>query len=93
MVLRPQRRESMKRLLMVLTLMCVFSATALAGEMPGVTPKSVTSDVPTAGSTFTPGEVPTATGDTYGEVADVGYGSETGSGLVMTVLLTFITFI
>lgn len=83
----------MKRLLMVLTLTCVFSATALAGEMPGVNPKSVTGDVPTIGSTFTPGDVSTVPYDTCGEMADVGSITDDGSSLVMTVLLTFITFI
>jgi hypothetical protein len=85
----------MKRLLMVITLMCLFSATALAGEMPGVTPKSVTRDVPTTGSTYTPGELPTEPSPICGETAYVGYEitDESGSSLVMTVLLTFITFI
>ena len=41
----------MKRLLITITLACVLSSTALAGEMPGVTSGSVTGDVPTVGTT------------------------------------------
>lgn len=55
----------MKRLLIAITLACVLSSTALAGEMPGVNSGSVTSDVPTVGTTTTttpppppPGEMP-----------------------------------
>ena len=55
----------MKRLLITITLACVLSSTALAGEMPGVNSGSVTGDVPTVGTTTTttspapaPGEMP-----------------------------------
>lgn len=54
----------MKRLLIAITLACVLSSTALAGEMPGVNSGSVTGDVPAVGTTTTtpppppPGEMP-----------------------------------
>lgn len=55
----------MKRLLIAFTLACVLTSTALAGEMPGVTTGSVSTDVPTLGTTTTttpppppPGEMP-----------------------------------
>ena len=55
----------MKRLLITITLVCVLSTSALAGEMPGVTSGSVSGDVPTVGTaTITtpppppPGEMP-----------------------------------
>lgn len=55
----------MKRLLIAITLACVLSSTALAGEMPGVNTGSVTDNVPTVGTTTTttpppppPGEMP-----------------------------------
>ena len=55
----------MKRLLITITLVCVLSTSALAGEMPGVTSGSVIGDVPTVGTTTTttpppppPGEMP-----------------------------------
>lgn len=52
----------MKRLLIAMTLACVLASTALAGEMPGVTPKSVSDEVPTVGPTIPPvpncGEMP-----------------------------------
>jgi hypothetical protein len=80
----------MKRLLMVVTLVGVLSAPVMAGEMPGVNPKSVTGDVPTVGSTYVPGQIPTVRA---GDMADVGSADESGSSLIMTVLLTIISFI
>lgn len=79
----------MKRLLMALTLACVLSATALAGEMPGGG-KSATGYMPGVGSTST-GETntPPAPGDMPG-VESASY-SETDESLVTTVLLTLIT--
>lgn len=80
----------MKRLLMVIALVSVFSATALAGDMPGVNP-GIRSTVPTAGSTTKRGEMPFVPGDKPG----VGSAPADDAGLSvgMTVLLTLITFL
>lgn len=82
----------MKRLLMVITLVGILSAPVMAGEMPGVNPKSVTGDVPTVGSTYVPGDIPAVPSPRDGDMT-VGSADETGSSLVMTVLLTIISFI
>jgi hypothetical protein len=65
MGLSASKENFMKRLLIAITLACVLASTALAGEMPGVTSGSVSTDVPTVGSTTTtttppppPGEMP-----------------------------------
>lgn len=79
----------MKRPLIAFTLACVFSATALAGEMPGGG-KSSTGDMPGVGSTSpvethtppVPGEMPGVESTSY---------SGTDESLVTTVLLTLIT--
>lgn len=73
----------MKRMLIAVTLACVISGTALAGEMPGV-PGSV------VGSTST-GE--TSTPPVPGEMPGIGSATSSGtdSGLVTTLLLTIIT--
>ena len=81
----------MKRLLIALTLACVLSGTALAGEMPGVG-SSVVGDVPITGST-SPGE--THSPPIPGEMPGVGSATSstinTNASLVTTVLLTIIT--
>jgi len=79
----------MKRVLMAITLACVLSGAALAGEMPGVNHGSVTGDVPTVGSTSTtettaPGEMPGVNSATSGE---------TDSSVIVTVLFTIISLI
>jgi hypothetical protein len=74
----------MKRMLIVLTLACVLSSTALAGEMPGVNPGSAVGSTST-GETNTPpvpGEMPGVESASY---------SGTDESLVTTVLLTLIT--
>ena len=85
----------MKRLLLAITLASVLSATALAGEMPGVG-KSVTGEVPTVGSTSTTGGGNTVSPPAGpGEMPGAGFEtpSETESSLVTTVLLTIITLL
>lgn len=78
----------MKRMLIALTLACVLSSTALAGEMPGVNPGSAVGQ-PSAGSTST-GE--TNTPPVPGEMPGVGSAtSEADDSIVTTVLLTIIT--
>ena len=80
----------MKRMLIALTLACVLSSTALAGEMPGVNPGSAVGQVPPVRSTSTtetdtppvPGEMPGVESASY---------SGTDDSLVTTVLLTLIT--
>lgn len=76
----------MKQLLIAFTLVCVFSATALAGEMPGGG-KSSTGDMPGVGSTSTTAETPAPV---PGEMPGVGpaTSSTTDPSLVATVLLT-----
>jgi len=79
----------MKRVLMAITLACVFSGATLAGEMPGVNHGSVIGDVPTVGSTSTtettaPGEMPGVDAATSGE---------TEPSLIVTVLYTIISLI
>lgn len=79
----------MKRVLMAITLACVLSGTALAGEMPGVNHASVAGGVTTVGSTSTtetaaPGEMPGV---------NPGASSETEPSVIVTVLLTFISLI
>jgi hypothetical protein len=81
----------MKRLLIALTLACVLSGTALAGEMPTVG-SSVVGEMPTVGATST-GE--TQTPPVPGEMPGVGFATssttDTNASLVTTVLLTIIT--
>jgi hypothetical protein len=80
----------MKRMLIALTLACVLSGTALAGDMPGVNPGSSVGQVPTVGSTSTgQANTPPAPGDMPG-VEPASY-SGTDESLVTTVLLTLIT--
>ena len=81
----------MKRLLIALTLACVLSGTALAGEMPGVG-SSVVGDVPTTGST-SPGETqsPPVPGEMPGVGSATSSTTNTNPSLVTTVLLTIIT--
>ncbi len=74
----------MKRLLMVIALVSILSATALAGDMPGVNPGSPRSYIPTVGSTPKPGDMPGV---------DSATAEDADSSAVMTVLLTVITFI
>ena len=78
----------MKRLLLAITLACVLAGTALAGEMPGVG-ASVLGNVPTAGSSTVPPPPPGEMPGTGGSATS----TETGSGLVTTVLLTIITLL
>ena len=80
----------MKRMLIALTLACVLSSTALAGDMPGVNPGSAVGQVPAVGSTAT-GETntPPAPGDMPG--VESASNSGTDESLVTTVLLTLIT--
>jgi hypothetical protein len=80
----------MKRILIAITLACVLSSTALAGEMPGVNPGSVVGQVPTIGSTST-GE--TNAPPVPGEMPGIGSATSSGTdgGLVTTVLLTIVT--
>jgi hypothetical protein len=79
----------MKRMLIALTLACVLSGTALAGEMPGVG-SSVVGEMPTVEST---GE--TSTPPVPGEMPGVGSATSSTTNadpsLVTTVLLTIIT--
>ena len=80
----------MKRLLIALTLVCVLSSTALAGEMPGVG-SSVVGEMPTVGSASTS---ETRTTPVPGEMPGVGSATSsttnTTPSIVTTVLLTFI---
>ena len=69
----------MKRFLIALTLMCVLSGTALAGDMPGVSPSPAPGDVPTVGSP-SPGDVPTTDNASPGDIASVGL------SVVLTIL-------
>lgn len=78
----------MKRLLVAITLACVLSGTALAGEMPGVG-ASVMGGVPTAGSCTVPPPPPGEMPGTGGSAT----ASETESSLVTSVLLTIITIL
>ena len=82
----------MKRLLIVTTLACVLSSTALAGEMPGVNHASVTSCVPTVGAT---GEASMVCAPVAGDMPGVNSASsnDTDLGLVTTALLTIITLL
>lgn len=81
----------MKRLLIALTLACVLSGSALAGEMPGVG-SSVVGELSTVGSTSTgdtgstpvPGEMP-GVGSATSSTAN------TNPSLVTAVLLTIVT--
>jgi hypothetical protein len=79
----------MKRLLIALTLACVLSVTALAGEMPTVG-SSVVGDMPTTGATST-GE--TSAPPVPGDMPGVGSATSgtTDPSLVTTVLLTIIS--
>ncbi len=79
----------MKRLLIALTLACVLSGTALAGEMPTVG-SSVVGEMPTVGATST-GE--TNSPPVPGEMPGVGSATSgtTDPSLVTAVLLTLIT--
>ena len=82
----------MKRLLIAMTLVCVLSATALAGDMPGVNHASVTGEVPTVGTTGgVTGVTAGATGDMPG--VNAATSNEPDAGLVTTVLLTIITLL
>ena len=80
----------MKRLLIVLMLVCVLSGAAFAGEMPGGG-KSATGEMPGGGSTT--GQASTV--PVVGEMPGIGSAtsSETESSLVTTVLLTLIILI
>lgn len=81
----------MKRLLIAVTLACVLSGTALAGEMPGVG-GSVREEIPATGSTSTEQPAPPPV---PGDMPGVGSArsSETESSLVAIVLFTFLTLI
>lgn len=81
----------MKRMLIALTLACVLSGTALAGEMPGVNPGSAVGQVPPVRSTSTgeTDDTPPVSGEMPG-VESASY-SGTEERLVRTVLLTLIT--
>ena len=86
----------MKRVLMVIALIGVLSATAMGGEMPGVnpTPKSITADVPTVGSRYNPGETASPPCiDQYVPCGDSETVDGAGSSLLMDVFFTFIAFI
>lgn len=82
----------MKRILIAVTLACVLSGNALAGEMPTV-PGSAVGDMPGVGSTSkretdtppVPGEMPGVPG------AESASYSGTDESLVTTVLLTLVT--
>lgn len=80
----------MKRMLIALTLACILSSTALAGDMPGVNPGSAVGEVPAVCSTST-GE--TQSPPVPGDMPGVGSASCSGTdeSLVTTVLLTLIT--
>lgn len=80
----------MKRVLMAMTLACVLSGTALAGEMPGVNHSSVYGGVSTVGST-TPTTGTTAPGEMPG--VDSGNPTSTESSVIVTVLLSIISLI
>ena len=82
----------MKRLLIAMTLACVLTSTALAGDMPGVNHASALGDVPTVGST---GEVSTTTAPVAGDMPGVDAASlnNTDLGLVTTAVLTIITLL
>jgi hypothetical protein len=75
----------MRRMLIVLTLCCALSGSALAGEMPGVGSSAV-GDVPTIGSTAASG---TSMPPEPGEMPGVG----STSPFVRTVLLAIVTFL
>jgi len=79
----------MKRILATLTLTCVLSISALAGEIPTCNPTppgaTTTGDVPIAGSDSEAGNVPT--GDFSGLL------SETDSSVLTDILLTFVNLI
>jgi len=76
----------MKRLLIAMTLACVLSGTALAGDMPGVNHASATGDIPIVGTT---GGVTEVTAPVAGDMPGV----NPDAGLVTTVLLTIITLL
>ncbi len=80
----------MKRMLISLTLACVLSTTALAGDMPGVNPGSAAVAVPNVGSTST-GQA--SNSPIPGDMPGVGPLSCSGNdeSLIPTVLLTIIT--
>jgi hypothetical protein len=80
----------MKRLLIALTLACVLSGTALAGEMPGVG-SSVVGDVPTTGATSGETQSPPVPGEMPGVGSATSSTINTNPSLVTTVLLTIIT--
>lgn len=82
----------MKRLLIAITLACVLSGTALAGDMPGVNSASAIGDVPTVGTT---GGVTEVTAPVAGDMPGVNAATsnEPDLGLVTTVLLTIITLL
>lgn len=79
----------MKRMLIALTLACVLSSTALAGEMPGVNPGSAVGQVPPVRSTSSETDTPPVPGEMPG-VESASY-SGADESLVTTVLLTLIT--
>jgi hypothetical protein len=79
----------MKRLLIAITLACVLSGTALAGDMPGVNQATAPSQVPTVGTT---GGVTGVTAPAAGDMPGVNAATtnEPDLGLVTTVLLAII---
>jgi hypothetical protein len=79
----------MKRLLIAITLACVLSGTALAGDMPGVNQATAPGQVPTVGTT---GGVTGVTAPVAGDMPGVNGATtnEPDLGLVTTVLLAII---
>lgn len=80
----------MKRLLITITLTCVLSGTALAGDMPGVNQASATGQVQTVGTT---GGVTGVTAPVAGDMPGVSAATTNEPGLLTTVLLTIITLL
>jgi hypothetical protein len=80
----------MKRLLITITLTCVLSGTALAGDMPGVNHASTTGQLPTVGTT---GGVTGVTAPVAGDMPGVSAATTNEPGLLTTVLLTIITLL
>lgn len=75
----------MKRLLIAITLVCVLSGTALAGEMPGVNSRPLMEDVSRVEST--------STLSVDGEMPGVNSETSTESSLIVTMLLEIVYFI
>ncbi|MDQ1637764.1 MAG: hypothetical protein QOF62_1103 [Pyrinomonadaceae bacterium] len=75
----------MKRLLMAITLVCVLSASALAGDMPAVNPAPTSNGTQSSAAVTLAGEMPT--------VGPAPTSNRTQSSAIATVLLTIISIV